>query len=152
MKHTLAKYLLELSIMDYQIVHYHPSEVSAACLCLAVKLLDDDDCTWDETLQFYSTYSEEHLQPIMNRLALMAFKSSTDKQQVSFDKDLELSFSLSQTQREVSSKASVVGFQSMDSPIVNTSVGLSDCLDYIITIKIPNRYFIRSACHSILVW
>ena len=88
MKHTLAKYLLELSIMDYQLVHYHPSEVSAACLCLAVKLLDDDDCTWDETLEFYSTYSEQHLQPIMNRLALLVHKSSSDKQQVGLLNDV----------------------------------------------------------------
>ena len=88
MKHTLAKYLLELSIMDYQLVHYHPSEVSAACLCLSVKLLDDDDCTWDETLEFYSTYSEQHLQPIMNRLALLVHKSSSDKQQVGLLNDV----------------------------------------------------------------
>lgn len=82
MKHTLAKYLLELSILDYNLVHYHPSEVSAACLCMAIKLLDDEECSWDETLEFYSTYSEEHLQPIMYRLASLVFKTTTDKQQV----------------------------------------------------------------------
>lgn len=63
-------------------VEYNPSEVSAACLCLSMKLLDEEDACWDETLTFYSTYSEEHLQPIMNRLALLVYKSPNSKQQV----------------------------------------------------------------------
>lgn len=86
-KHTLAKYLLELSILDYQLMHVHPSEVSAACLCLSIRLLDceleEDELCWGDTLQHYSTFSEKQLQPIMNRLALLVSKSSTSKQQVS---------------------------------------------------------------------
>lgn len=88
-KHTLAKYLLELSILDYQLVHVHPSEVSAACLCMSIRLLDygiseeeEEAVCWDDTLHFYSTYSEQHLQPIMNRLALLVSKSATSKHQV----------------------------------------------------------------------
>ncbi|XP_005998782.1 G2/mitotic-specific cyclin-B2 isoform X2 [Latimeria chalumnae] len=39
-KHTLAKYLMELTLMDYDMVHYHPSQVAAASLCLSQMLLD----------------------------------------------------------------------------------------------------------------
>ncbi|XP_067939423.1 G2/mitotic-specific cyclin-B2-like isoform X2 [Watersipora subatra] len=84
MRHTLAKYLLELSILDYHLVHYHPSEISAASLCLSIELLDEQGRTsepfWNETLAFYSTYSQEHLNPIMYRLALLVYKSPVCKQ------------------------------------------------------------------------
>lgn len=39
-KHTLAKYLMELTLLDYHMVHYRPSEVAAAALCLSQLLLD----------------------------------------------------------------------------------------------------------------
>ena len=42
-KHTLAKYLTELTITDYEMVHSRPSEVAAAALCLSVKLLDNSE-------------------------------------------------------------------------------------------------------------
>lgn len=39
-KHTLAKYLMELTLLDYDMVHYRPSEVAAAALCLSQLLVD----------------------------------------------------------------------------------------------------------------
>lgn len=39
-RHTLAKYLMELTLLDYDMVHYRPSEVAAAALCLSQLLLD----------------------------------------------------------------------------------------------------------------
>ncbi len=39
-KHTLAKYLMELTIVDYESAHFHPSEVAAAALFLSMQLLD----------------------------------------------------------------------------------------------------------------
>lgn len=39
-KHTLAKYLMELTLMDYDMLHYHPSEVAAAALCLSQLVID----------------------------------------------------------------------------------------------------------------
>lgn len=38
-QHTLAKYLMELTLVDYEMVHFHPSEIAAAALCLAQKVL-----------------------------------------------------------------------------------------------------------------
>ena len=40
-KHTLAKYLMELTIIEYEMVQYYPSHVAAAALCLSMKLLDN---------------------------------------------------------------------------------------------------------------
>ncbi|KAM9861379.1 G2/mitotic-specific cyclin-B2 [Aulostomus maculatus] len=66
-RHTLAKYLMELTLGDYDMVHYRPSEVAAASLCLAQLLLDG--LPWSATQQHYSTYDEAHLKPIMRHIA-----------------------------------------------------------------------------------
>lgn len=39
-RHTLAKYLMELTLLDYHMVHYRPSEIAAASLCLSQLLLE----------------------------------------------------------------------------------------------------------------
>jgi len=39
--HTLAKYLMELTIVEYDLVSINPSEIAAASLCLAMKLSCD---------------------------------------------------------------------------------------------------------------
>ncbi|KAM7015874.1 G2/mitotic-specific cyclin-B2-like isoform 2-T2 [Tautogolabrus adspersus] len=66
-RHTLAKYLMELTLIDYNMVHYRPSEVAAAALCLSQLLLDG--LPWSATQQHYSTYDEAHLKPIMQHIA-----------------------------------------------------------------------------------
>lgn len=66
-KHTLAKYFLELTLLDYDMVHYHPSETAAAALCLSQLVLDGQK--WSSTQQHYSTYDEAHLKPIMQLIA-----------------------------------------------------------------------------------
>lgn len=37
-QHCLAKYLMELSILDYDMVHLLPSKTAAAACCLALQL------------------------------------------------------------------------------------------------------------------
>lgn len=39
-QHTLAKYLLELTMVDYEMVHLPPSIVASAALALTMKVLD----------------------------------------------------------------------------------------------------------------
>ena len=41
--HTLAKYLMELTIVDYDLVERRPSEIAAAALCLSIVLLGDGE-------------------------------------------------------------------------------------------------------------
>ncbi|XP_037312784.2 G2/mitotic-specific cyclin-B2 isoform X2 [Pungitius pungitius] len=66
-RHTLAKYLMELTLLDYDMVHYRPSEIAAASLCLSQLLLEE--LPWSPTQQHYSTYDADHLKPIMQHIA-----------------------------------------------------------------------------------
>lgn len=66
-EHTLAKYLMELSMVDYEMCHVPPSKVAAAALCLSTKLLGDAE--WTATLEHYSRYSYAELKPIVCHLA-----------------------------------------------------------------------------------
>ncbi|CAL8244077.1 unnamed protein product [Lota lota] len=66
-KHTLAKYFMELTLVDYDMVHYRPSEIAAASLCLSQLLLED--LPWSPTQHHYATYDESHLKPIMQHMA-----------------------------------------------------------------------------------
>ncbi|XP_033121875.1 G2/mitotic-specific cyclin-B-like [Anneissia japonica] len=79
-KHTLAKYLMELTLPDYEMVQYDPSEIAAAALCLSMKLLDAE-AEWNPTLVHYSTYTESYLMPIMKKIAAIVHKSPVSKYQ-----------------------------------------------------------------------
>ncbi|XP_022334775.2 G2/mitotic-specific cyclin-B-like isoform X1 [Crassostrea virginica] len=76
-KHTLAKYLMELTIIEYDMVQYNPSQIAAAALCLSMKLLDGSK--WTDTLEHYSSYSEEDLSPLMRKLCSLVIKAETYK-------------------------------------------------------------------------
>ncbi|XP_068131634.1 G2/mitotic-specific cyclin-B2-like [Hyperolius riggenbachi] len=66
-QHTLAKYLMELTLIDYDMVHFHPSAIAAAALCLAQKILGVGG--WGATQHHYTGYTEEDLTPIMKNMA-----------------------------------------------------------------------------------
>ncbi|XP_006900088.1 PREDICTED: G2/mitotic-specific cyclin-B1 [Elephantulus edwardii] len=66
-QHTLAKYLMELTMLDYDMVHFPPSEIAAGAFCLALKILDNGE--WTPTLQHYLLYTEESLLTVMQHLA-----------------------------------------------------------------------------------
>uniref|UniRef100_A0A8C0ZVT9 G2/mitotic-specific cyclin-B1 n=1 Tax=Castor canadensis TaxID=51338 RepID=A0A8C0ZVT9_CASCN len=66
-QHTLAKYLMELTMLDYDMVHFPPSQIAAGAFCLALKILDNGE--WTPTLQHYLLYTEESLLPVMQHLA-----------------------------------------------------------------------------------
>nr|ADP06655.1 cyclin B [Haliotis diversicolor supertexta] len=77
MKHTLAKYLMELTIVEYDMVQYLPSQIAAAALCLSMKVLDSSQ--WNDTLSHYSTYTEKDLLPIQQKLAHLVVKAENSK-------------------------------------------------------------------------
>ncbi|NP_001081268.1 G2/mitotic-specific cyclin-B2 [Xenopus laevis] len=66
-QHTLAKYLMELTLIDYEMVHIKPSEIAAAALCLSQKILGQG--TWGTTQHYYTGYTEGDLQLIMKHMA-----------------------------------------------------------------------------------
>ncbi|KAG9464173.1 hypothetical protein GDO78_020359 [Eleutherodactylus coqui] len=66
-QHSLAKYLMELVMVDYEMVHYLPSQIASAASCLSLRVLGAGE--WTPTLQHYTAYSEETLLPIMQHMA-----------------------------------------------------------------------------------
>ncbi|XP_075432244.1 G2/mitotic-specific cyclin-B1-like [Ascaphus truei] len=65
--HLLAKYLMELVMVDYNMVHIPPSQVAAAAFCLALKVLGVGE--WTPTLQHYMFYAQDSLVPVMRQIA-----------------------------------------------------------------------------------
>lgn len=41
-KHTMSKYLMELTLPEYAFVPYDPSEIAAAALCLSSQMIEPD--------------------------------------------------------------------------------------------------------------
>ncbi|NXG04100.1 CCNB2 protein, partial [Sakesphorus luctuosus] len=66
-QHTLAKYLMELTLVDYDMVHHRPSEIAAAALCLSQKILGHDK--WGPKQQYYTGYTEDSLLMTMKHMA-----------------------------------------------------------------------------------
>jgi len=73
--HFMAKYLMELSQIDYELSHVEPSKIAAASLCLSLRLMDD--LPWTNTLEFYSRYSKDALMPVICQMAKNLIKSET---------------------------------------------------------------------------
>jgi len=78
-KHTLAKYLMEITLIDFKLATKKPSQIAAAALCLAFKIIDQSE--WTPALQHYSGYSEEALASTMKGMAhlLIAMESKGNK-------------------------------------------------------------------------
>jgi len=87
LQHTLAKYLVELSQLDYDLAHVDPSELSAAALCLSLQLLSTDECeVWSATLKFYSNYSKQDLMRTITKMAALATTASKSSLKAVFNK------------------------------------------------------------------
>ena len=59
LQHTLAKYLIELSLLEYDMAHCPPSLVAAAALLLSLRILEPNktlDIVWSPTLQVVRIY------------------------------------------------------------------------------------------------
>ncbi|EPQ30992.1 uncharacterized protein PFL1_01181 [Pseudozyma flocculosa PF-1] len=56
---TVAKYFMEISLVDYRLMEHPPSLIAAAAVWLAREVLERGE--WTPTLVHYSTYSEEEL-------------------------------------------------------------------------------------------
>lgn len=76
-KHTLAKFFMEMTLISYKFVMRLPSQVAAASLFLAIKVLDSSD--WTPSLVHYSGYSETELLPIVGDLAELMLSRNMEK-------------------------------------------------------------------------
>jgi cyclin B len=81
--HTLSKYLMELTLPEYSFCHYLPSELAAAALCLSLRILDENDTDasqlWNPSMVFYSGYSYEALEPLMEKLCALIASADISK-------------------------------------------------------------------------
>jgi len=60
--HTLAKYLMELGLLEYECSSWKPSLLAATSLYLTLHILaNDSKPQWTETLAFYTNYKEDDL-------------------------------------------------------------------------------------------
>nr|XP_031849989.1 G2/mitotic-specific cyclin-B3 [Nomia melanderi]XP_031849990.1 G2/mitotic-specific cyclin-B3 [Nomia melanderi]XP_031849992.1 G2/mitotic-specific cyclin-B3 [Nomia melanderi]XP_031849993.1 G2/mitotic-specific cyclin-B3 [Nomia melanderi]XP_031849994.1 G2/mitotic-specific cyclin-B3 [Nomia melanderi] len=63
---TLARFILEYSLMDYSTVTLSDSKMAAAALLLALQMKDLGG--WTTTLEYYSTYKVDDIRDIVNLL------------------------------------------------------------------------------------
>ncbi|OQR76449.1 G2/mitotic-specific cyclin-B-like [Tropilaelaps mercedesae] len=75
--HTIAKYLLELALYEYSLVHCKPSVIAAAALSIAGAVTEVVE--WDETMLAYSRYQMSDLSFVAGKLADMAASADTNK-------------------------------------------------------------------------
>lgn len=54
---TLARYILEYGLMDYETITLSDSKLAAAALYIALKMLTpSNDAVWTDTLRYYADY------------------------------------------------------------------------------------------------
>ena len=72
----LAKYLLEMSLLEYDCAHFPPSLMADASLCLSLMIIEEDASLdiWTSTLQKYSTYTADEIVPVVCKLAFVLTK------------------------------------------------------------------------------
>ncbi|XP_063792961.1 G2/mitotic-specific cyclin-B3 isoform X2 [Pseudophryne corroboree] len=63
---TLARYICELTLQEYDFMQEGASKMAASCLLLALKMKDFGD--WTATLRHYSGYQTRDLLPLVKRL------------------------------------------------------------------------------------
>jgi hypothetical protein len=78
--HTLAKYIMELTIIEYNMMHIVPSKLAAASLAISIKFFDEDEdkplCDyWTPTLAYYTLYEWSDLSEIVDELLVMIQKT-----------------------------------------------------------------------------
>lgn len=64
---TLARYILEMSLMEYDFIDGLDSMIAASALLLALRMVKIEN-PWTPTLQHYSGYSTEDLFDLTHRL------------------------------------------------------------------------------------
>lgn len=74
---TLARYICELTLQDYDFVQESASKMAASCLLLALKMKDLGG--WTATLQHYSGYQAMDLLPLVKRLNFLIMCQPNEK-------------------------------------------------------------------------
>ena len=75
---NLARYILESSLMDYDMIDILDSKIAAGSLLLAFEMLNLRKA-WDSTAKFYTGYEEKDLYPLIIRMNKMLLKFARRK-------------------------------------------------------------------------
>lgn len=95
LQHTVAKYMVELSLLEYDLAHYPPSLMAAASLYLSLRILEPNATlanVWTPTLQYYSTYTTRDLLPVVVKVAQAILKAKDSKLQAVHTKYMSKKF------------------------------------------------------------
>jgi cyclin B len=76
--HTMAKYLMEVTLVEYECAHWMPSLLAATALYVTLRILGQS-FEWTSTLAFYSNYTENQILPYASLLCCALRKSETSK-------------------------------------------------------------------------
>jgi len=80
--HTLAKYIMELSLGAYTMCSVPPSKLASAALALSMKVLEPTmtlDEAWSKTLVHYTKYSIEQLMSTIQELSTLLMTAPQNK-------------------------------------------------------------------------
>lgn len=72
--HAMSKYFIDLALNEYSTSHVYPSMMAAGCLYLAKTLLAGNRGQWDNTMMYYTRYTEQDLQEFVARIAQILIK------------------------------------------------------------------------------
>jgi len=88
--HTLAKYVMELSLVDYTMIAEPPSRLAAAALALSIRILDPEmmsmEDVWTRALEYYTKYQLHELNNTVKKLAGLLVAAPTAKLSAVFNK------------------------------------------------------------------
>ena len=82
--HYLAKYTLEICLLDYDLVNIPGSLLAAGALWLSLYTLDPSlasDTLWSPNLEYYSGYSAREVQAVLPRMAHNLISAPTHESQ-----------------------------------------------------------------------
>jgi len=79
--HTLAKYAMELTLVEYSFAHIPPSKLAASALAISLVLLERDETKtiqdlWNPTVTYYANYPLESIRENIADLATLLVKTS----------------------------------------------------------------------------
>lgn len=81
--HTLAKYIMELSLPEYELISLPPSLLAAASLALSIRILEPGISSmkevWSPALQHYTRYQLSELTSAVEKLASLLIAAPTAK-------------------------------------------------------------------------
>ncbi|PRP79894.1 hypothetical protein PROFUN_12383 [Planoprotostelium fungivorum] len=77
--HTLGKYLIELTILDYELLNFLPSEIAASATYIARAMMrpHGSQPIWNDTIEHYTGYSVEDIMPCIRRMNELAFAQNS---------------------------------------------------------------------------